>query len=83
MESDCLAIPGIESHQIGSTANGLRLTGKVVAELERCLVGNSLEIMFVVNNPLRPFRTTSKKEASALKAAYSAWASPTPIARLA
>src|SRR5947207_14639996 len=46
---DRLAVSREASHQIGSSSNRERPTGKVIAELEKCVFGNRVEIMVAIN----------------------------------
>src|SRR5580700_1174002 len=46
---DRLAVSRVASHQIGSSSNRQRPTGKVISELEECVFGNRVEIIIAIN----------------------------------
>src|SRR5271169_6615367 len=52
---DCLAVSREASHQVGSSSNRQRPTGKAISELEECVFGDRVEIMFTINESAQTF----------------------------
>lgn len=46
---DVVAISGVQRHQVSAPSDRQRPTGKVVAELKDCILGNRIEVVIAVN----------------------------------
>src|SRR5580658_5176931 len=64
---DRLAVSREASHQVGSSSNRRRPTGKAISELEECVFGDCVEIMFAINESAQAFYGDFEERIESLK----------------